>query len=197
MSDITENIIGGRKLEEFWSELAKKLEKKDNIFQVADFDYTLFSRDEQFTGIPELLNNRADKGPAYLFENYGMIEFLEKYYKNHPLPKGIIEKFDPSRDIIMTAGGSKDFQIAKVRSCPELNDFRVVLTYDGKEKIPELIRYILFELRYIPSEIIVYEDRPQYFVEYRDFVEETLGTKLTVMKVEMDGNEGYKSIGEV
>lgn len=97
----------------------------------------------------------------------------------------------------MTAGGSKDFQLAKVRSCPELNEFKVIVTKDAREKIPELIRHVLFELRYIPNEIIIYEDRPQYFVEYRELIEWVLWTKLTIMYIEMDGNDGYKKIEEV
>jgi len=87
-----------------------------------------------------------------------------------------------------------EWQLAKIRTLKELNNFRVINTSNWSEKIVELIRYILFELRYIPSEIIVYEDRPQYFVEYRELIEEVLGTKLTVMYVEMDGNNGYKKI---
>ena len=192
-----ENIIAGEKVLEFWKELAQDLPKKESIFQVSDFDYTLFSRDEQFEMIPELLDHRADKGPKYLFEAYGMSRFLEACYADHPLPKEILEKLDASRDIIMTAGGSKDFQLAKVRTCPELDNFRVITTFDGLEKVPELIRYVIFELRYIPTEIIIYEDRPEYFIEYRTLIESILGTKLTIMLVEMDGNWGYKRIEEV
>ena len=102
-----------------------------------------------------------------------MNRFLETCYKNHPLPKDILDKLDANRDIIMTAGGSKDFQI------------------------PEHIRYVIFELRYIPTKIIIYEDRPEHFIEYRELIESILGTKLTIMKVEMDGNRGYKRIEAV
>lgn len=182
---------------EFWIELAQTLEKKDTIFQLADFDYTLFSRDEQLEWVPDLQKNRGDLGPLYLFQRYGMTQFLKDYYSDISLPTEILSRLDSSRDIIMTAGGSKDFQLAKVRSCSELDKFRVVVTKDGFEKVPELIRHVLFELRYIPSEIIVYEDRPQYFIEYREFIEKILWTKLTIMSVEMDGNDGYKKIEEV
>ena len=171
METFLKNIIGGEKVLEFWKELAQKLPKKESVFQVSDFDYTLFSRDEQFEKIPELLEYRADKGPKFLFENYGMIRFLDECYRGYSLPREILDRLDSKRDIIITAGGSKDFQLAKIRTCPELNDFRVITTFDGLEKIPELIRYVIFELRYIPSEIIIYEDRPQYFLEYRELIE--------------------------
>lgn len=194
---IYKKILWGEEVWEFWSELAQSLEKKKTIFQLVDFDYTLFSRDKQLIEIPDLAKNRADLGPLYLFQKYGMSKFLEEYYTNVSLPTKILSKLDSSRDIIMTAWGSKDFQIAKVRSCKQLDDFKVVLTKDGQEKIPELIRHVLFELRYIPSEIIIYEDRPQYFVEYKELIESVLWTKLTIMYVEMDSNEGYKKIEEV
>ena len=130
MTAFLENIIGGEKVLDFWKELAQDLPKKESIFQISDFDYTLFSREKQFETIPELLEHRADKGPKYLFKEYGMSKFLKTCYTDHPLPREILEKLDARRDIIMTAGGSKDFQLAKVRTCPELDDFRVVATYD-------------------------------------------------------------------
>lgn len=197
MSKLTENIIWWEAVVSFWKETAQELPRKDTLFQIADFDYTLFSRDKQLSEIPELLQNRGDLGPQYLFESYGMSKFLEEYYKDHSLPTEILSKLDSSRDIIITAGGSKDFQIAKIRSCPELDNFTAIVTKDWEEKVPELMRYVLFELKYIPSKIIVYEDRPQYFIEYRELIESVLWTKLTIMKVEIDGNEGYKNISEV
>jgi hypothetical protein len=50
----------------------------------------------------------------------------------------------------------------------------------------ELIKYVIYKLKFIPSKITVYEDRPQYFIEYRDLIEDVLGTKLEIMYVEMD-----------
>lgn len=197
MMNLYKNIIWWEKVWEFWSRWAKTLPQKENIFQVSDFDYTLFSRDEQLNDIADLQNNRGDLWPQYLFETYGMSQFLEKYYTYTPIPQWIIEKLDSSRDIIMTAGGSKDFQIAKVRSCKELDDFKVIVTPDGENKVSELIRYVLFELRYIPKEIIVYEDRPHYFIQYRELIEWILWCKLIIMFVEMNENKGYIKIEKV
>lgn len=197
MTDTLKNIIWWESLIDFWSNWARNLPKREQTFQVSDFDYTLFCRDKQLNSIPDLQKNRGDLGPAYLFEKYGMQKFLDEYYKNHPLPIEILDNLDCSTDIIMTAGGSRDFQIAKVRTCPQLDDFTVIVTKNGEEKIPELIRYVLFELCYIPSEIIVYEDRPQHFIEAKNTIEEILGTKLTVMFVEMNENIWYNKIEEM
>ena len=194
MEELFKEILWWEKVKELWSELAKELEKREVTFRVADFDYTLFSRDEQFKWIPELLENRADKWPLYLYEKYGMNSFIKEYYKDKKLPTEILSKLDSTQDIIMTAWGSKDFQIAKIRSCKQLDAFRAIVTQNGQDKVPELIRYVIFELRYIPSKIIIYEDRPQYFIQYRELIEWVLGCELTIMKVVMDGNDGYKKI---
>jgi hypothetical protein len=71
------------------------------------------------------------------------------------------------------------------------------VVWKGEDKIFQTLRYILFHLQYIPREVIVYEDRPQSFVEYRELIEGLLGCKLTIMYVEMDGNNGYKTIEEI
>lgn len=72
----------------------------------------------------------------------------------------------------------------------------MLVTETGEDKIIALIRYIIFNLQYIPSKIIVYEDRPQYFIEYKDMICDILGCKLEIMYVEMDSNKGYKNIEE-
>gem|GEM_PF-3089747 len=42
----------------FWEQQLKKLKKRDTIFNVVDFDYTLFSRDEQLKKEEIFRNNR-------------------------------------------------------------------------------------------------------------------------------------------
>jgi hypothetical protein len=98
-------------------------------------------------------------------------------------------------DIILTAG-MPELQIMKARWAG-LEKYTLRVVAEWKDKILEAIRYVLFELKYIPSEIIVYEDRPQFFIEYRALIEWVLWTKLTIMYVEMDGNNGYKKIEAV
>ena len=186
-------LINVEWLYDFWKYWVTWLPQKEGIFQVADFDYTIFSRDEQMKSESIFREKRWDEAPKFFFKERGMQNYIETYFQNRSFPKDIIQKLDSSRDIIITAW-MYEWQLAKIRTLKELNNFRVINTSNWSEKIVELIRYILFELRYIPSEIIVYEDRPQYFVEYRELIEEVLGTKLTVMYVEMDGNNGYKKI---
>lgn len=181
---------------DFWNQEVKKLEQRDEIFRAADFDYTLFSRDEQLDKEEILRNNRWDSGPAMCLEAWKLQDIIHTYYGWYSMPTEILSQLNSEKDIIITAG-MREFQMWKIRTLPQLNWFKTIVTKDWIQKIPELIRYILFELRYIPKEIIVYEDRPQYFVEYRELIEQSLWTKLTIMKVEMDGNDGYKSIEKI
>jgi len=43
----------------------------------------------------------------------------------------------------------------------------------------------------------LYEDRPEYFIEYRDLIEDVLETKLIIKKVVMHGNTGKMDIQEI
>lgn len=196
MEDKQKELINIKWMYDFWIQWGDKLDKKDINLNIVDFDYTLFSRDEQLEKEKELINNRWDRWALFIFENIWMNKFLNKYYKDKPIPKSIISKMNPKYDIILTAW-QYDFQIAKIRICKELDDFKVIITKNWKEKIIFLIRYILFELKFIPEKITIYEDRPEYFLEYREFLEKVLWTKIEIMKVEMKWNENEPKIYKV
>ena len=181
---------------DFWKEWENNLEKKDIEINVVDFDSTLFSRNEQLEWEKELFNHRWDNWVKFIFEKIWMSKFLDKYYKNKEIPKNIISKLDSKYDVIMTAWPT-DFQFAKVRLCKQLDDFKMIVTKNWKEKIVSLIRYVLFDLKFIPKKITIYEDRPQYFIEYRDFLEDVLLTKLEIMKVEMNWNDCEPDIKKI
>lgn len=187
-------IIGEPFLEDFWKHRAKKLPYQDRVLRVSDFDYTLFARCEQLEKVPELKNHRWDKGPEYIFEKYGMEGFISEFYTWKSIPDEIASLLNSEHDVIITAWKSPDFQLAKVRSIKQLEGIQCIVTPDGLSKVPELIRYILFKLQYIPKEIIIYEDRPEYFDAHRKLIESILWTKVTIMYVQMDGNHGYKKI---
>jgi hypothetical protein len=181
---------------QFWKDWAQKLEKKDITVKIADFDYTLFSRDEQLENEPGLKDNRWDDGPKFIFREIWMMKFLEKYHKDKPLPQEILSQMNPEYDAIITAG-VYEFQKGKVCMYRELDPFHTIITANGKDKIAELIRYVLFDLKFLPKEIIIYEDRPHYFIEHRDLLEDVLECKLTIMYVEMDGNKWYSKIEQI
>ena len=190
------NLIDIEWLYDFWKEQVSELEKKDQELKFTDFDYTLFSRDEQLENEPWLKENRWDNWPKFIFSKVWMTKFLNKYHNNKSIPKDIIIKMNPKTDVIITAW-IYEFQKAKINLCKELYSYKTIITKNWKDKIIAIIRYIIFELRYIPEKIIVYEDRPKYFLEFRDLIEDVLWTKLEIIYVEMNWNKWYKKLENI
>lgn len=191
--EFLEKLWENSSLIDFYLKESQNIWKKDTIIRVCDFDDTLFSRDKQLQD-KNLRENRAEKGINFIVENYGIHEFSKKYYRNKTIPQEILSLLKKDSDIILTAW-LIELQQIKLREA-WLWEYNIKIVYSWKDKILETIRYVLFELKYIPSEIIVYEDRPQFFIEYRELIEWVLWCKLTIMYVEMDGNDGYKKIEE-
>lgn len=180
---------------DFYLDQAALLEKRDSVLRICDFDDTLFGRQDQLAAEEMLRLNRGDAGTTIITNTLWIQGYMDKYYKWVNYPKDIISLLNKDTDIILTAG-MRELQYMKIQTT-WLQDYNLKIVDTWEQKILETIRYVIFELKYIPSEIIVYEDRPQYFVEYKQLIESVLWTKLTIMYVEMDGNDGYKKIEEV
>ena len=140
--------------------------------------------------------NRWNLGSKAVIEIMGLQNYLEKYFIGKNFPKTIIGLMDKKRDVIMTTW-PYEYQLEKIRTCGLLDDYNVIITAKSPEKIVETIRYVLYWLKYIPSEITVYEDRPENFIEYRDLIEEVLGVKLNIKKVSMRGYDEEVLIEDV
>ena len=191
-----ERLVNIEWIYDFWKEEVNNLEKKDIILKIADFDYTLFCRNEQLENEKWLKENRWDAGPEYIFKNIWMSNFLDKYYKNRTIPKKIISEMNTNYDIIISAW-QYEFQIAKINIIKELNGFKKIITKNWEDKILTLIRYIIFELKFIPNKVIIYEDRPKYFIENKDLIENVLWCELEIMFVEMNGNNTEPKITKI
>lgn len=178
----------------FYKQEIQSLPKEDYILRIADFDDTLFSREEQLTKEQSLRENRAGAGIDVIVNEMWISKFIDTYYRWVDFPRDIFNLLNPETDIILTAG-LRELQFMKIEAV-WLLDFPTTVVNEWKDKVLEALRYIVFELGIIPSEVIVYEDRPQYFIEYKALIEWLLGCKLTVMYVEMDENKGYKTIEE-
>jgi len=179
----------------YWKEAIINLKTKDININIADFDYTIFSRDEQLEKEKYLANNRGDLWPQSILDNGWINAFLKKYYNNRRFPTNILNKLSKENDLILTAW-IHEFQVAKLIAC-WLDTYNYIITPSWEDKVIALVRYILYTLKFIPTQITVYEDRPEYFVEYRDLLEDILWCKIEIMYVEMDGNDGYKKIVKI
>lgn len=171
-----------------------KLKKTEKDLIITDFDDTLFST-------KKLLENdyrkwrRWQEWNEYIIKHNLVDLIIEEVYKSTIRPTEISSKLRINHDLILTAG-IEEFQIKKIKAVNLDNiNYRIVLNAD--EKILETILYIIDTLKFIPHKITVYEDRPKYFIEYKDFLEEFLWTEVEIMFVEMDWNKWYKQIKKI
>ena len=183
-------------LVDFYIEESNKLEKREVTFIISDMDDTLISREQLAIQEPLLKVNRGQEGNKVVINHFGIPYIIDKFYANQNPPQDIADKMRESTDCFILTAWVPEYAMMKYRAA-WLEEFPIRIVYDGQDKILRTLQYVLFELKYIPSEIIVYEDRPQYFIEYKDLIEWVLWTKLTIMYVEMDGNDGYKKIEEI
>jgi hypothetical protein len=120
---------------------------------------------------------------------------VEKYYIWKSFPKTITSKLRINHDLILSAW-VKEFQEAKLKATWLLK-FNYTIVEHAKEKPDELVRYVAEDLGFIPNKITVYEDRVDYFVEKKKFIEEFLWTNLEIMLVEMNGNNTEPNITKI
>ena len=167
------------------------MNNKEKVFIIADFDDTIFAREEQLSNEKILRENRWDKWTKIMKEVLGFDYMINNYYKNKNFPKKIIDKIKEYQWIVLTAWNS-EYQLLKQKACKL--DFIEFLVVEKAEQKPEkLIEY--FKQNNIEADLIeVYEDRPNYFIENKEIIEKELNTKLNIYYVEMDWNRGYKKI---
>lgn len=164
----------------------KNLEKKDDYLLVSDFDSTIFSRKEQLEKSKILRENRWDLGNKIILEKIWLENFINEFYKWKDFPKLMVSKLREKKDLILTAW-VKEIQEAKIKAT-SLENINLKIVKKAQDKPLELIKYIIFELKFIPNKIIIYEDKVNYFLETKNILENFLNTKLEIIFVEMDWN---------
>lgn len=173
--------------------ISKLNSKKENLI-VSDFDDTIFSTKEVIdTDVRKW--RRWEEWNNYIMKVIWLNKFVQDFYVWKNFPKEIISKLDKSKDLILTTW-TYELQEVKIKTC-KLDNYNYIIVPYAIDKIFELIKYIIFELKYLPSEITIYEDRIQNFVNYKDFLEKFLSTKINLFEVEMNWNEWYKKIEKI
>lgn len=176
-------------------EKKKKLQKRDNYLIISDFDDTIFCRKEQLEDSELLRNNRWNKWNYIIKHKIWIGNFINKYYKNKTFPNTIIKELRVNHDLILTSWYT-EIQTEKIKAC-KLDYINNIITKNADDKIIETIKYIVNKLWFIPEKIIVYEDKPEYFIEYRKFLEDFLETNLEIYYVEMISNENEPKITKI
>lgn len=162
------------------------LKKRDDYLIITDFDDTIFSRKEQLEKSELLRNNRWDKWNEVMKNIIWFENIIRDYYLNKIYPTIITSKLRLNHDLILTAW-YKELQSLKIKAC-NLDNINYIVVSNAEEKIIETIKYIVEYLKFIPNKIIIYEDRPKYFIKNKLFLEEFLGVRVEIMFVEMIDN---------
>jgi len=183
-------------LVDFYIQESVKLEKRETKFIISDMDDTLISRHRLAIDEPMLKEARGQEWNKVVINHFGIDDIVSRFYENQNPPQDITDKMREAWDALVLTAWVPEYAMMKYKAAG-LQEFPIEVVYDGSDKILKTLQYVLFTLKYIPSEIIVYEDRPRYFIEYRELIEWVLWTKLTIMYIEMDGNDGYKKIEEI
>ena len=167
------------------------MNNKEKVFIIADFDDTIFARNNQLSKEKILRENRWDKWTKIMKEVLGFDYMINNYYKNKKFPKKIINKIKENNWIILTAWNS-EYQLLKQKAC-KLDFIEFIVVEKAEQKPERLIEY--FKQNKLEADLIeVYEDRPKFFIENKEKIEKELNTKLNIYYVEMDWNRGYKKI---
>lgn len=181
--------------EDDFSEIKNKVfltPKSSDYLIVTDFDDTIFSREEQLKE-SELFNKYKDLSSTQIvLDHYWIDNFINIYFKNKEFPKDILWKLRKWTDLILTAW-NKDLQTAKLNIL-WLIDYNYIIVDKPIDKIKELITYITDDYKQIPSKIIIFEDKVEYFVKYKELLEVLLNVQIDIFEVKMDWNTWYKSI---
>lgn len=186
-------MISKEKLQELKIKL-NKLEKKDIDLIITDFDDTIFST-------KKLIDNdyrkwrRWQEWNIYILENNLIDTIINEVYKDVDFPKTISSKLRKNHDLILTAW-IDIFQIEKIKAA-NLNHINTRVVLNPEDKIIETIKYIVNDLKFIPNKITIFEDRPKYFIEYKDFLESFLWIKIEIMFVEMTDNNNEPKITKI
>ena len=163
----------------------------NKIFIVSDFDDTIFARTNQLSKEKILRENRWDKWNKVMKEVLGFDYMIKNYYQNKNFPQKIVNKIRNNNWIVLTAW-IQDYQFLKQKAC-KLNDIEFIVVEKAEQKPKILIEY--FKKNNIQADLIeIYEDRPKYFIEKKEFLEKKLNTKINIYYVEMTWNRGYKKI---
>ena len=177
----------------FRSEI-ENLEKKEQIFMVSDFDDTIFSTHEvREKDIRKW--RRWKEWNEYIKNKIGYKKFVEDFYKWKNFPKNIIKILQENEGLILTAW-DEELQKLKIEAL-KLERIPLKVVEEAKQKPFEMVKYIVKNLKYIPKEIHIFEDRPEVFIDTEEKVEEILNIDVKIFKVEMNGNNKEIKIEEI
>lgn len=175
--------------------LKNNLEKRDEILIISDFDDTLFCRKEQLEISSLLRENRWKKWNEVIMNVIWLENFINEHYIWKKIPKNIINSMKIWKDLILTAW-LQELQDAKLKAI-NLHIYNYIVVDEAEKKIYETIRYVVKNIWFIPKKIVIYEDKPEYFIENKKLIEDFLWTELEIILVEMIDNQTEPNLKKI
>lgn len=179
----------------------KELENKKNNLLKKDIDLIIADYDDTIFSTKELIEKdyrkwrRWKEWNDFIVENNLINKIIKEVYENKKYPSIISSKLRKNHDLILTAG-TEEFQKEKIK-VTNLQHINIKIVDNADEKILETIKYVVNDLWFIPNKITVYEDRPKFFIEHKELIENFLWTKVELMLVEMKDNESNPKITRI
>lgn len=171
----------------------RRLQVRDETLIVSELDDTIFSCEELLKNEPLLSESPCEEERNKTAMYYVWVpHIIETYYKGKEFPQDIVSQMNPKRDFILTSW-FESFQQQKANALG-IGNIPMRIAPIKSEKVITLIQHILYEIKYIPKNILIYDSEPEDYIKYSELIESILGTKLTVKPVEMDENKWYKKI---
>lgn len=169
--------------------LSKLPIRPEVTLNMLDFDDTIHDRSRQLNQLSLLQDNRWLEWNRVLKEEIWYRNVLEHFYIDNEVVRrifAIIEKQSAVHKAFILTAGEKDWQIAKCYSVGIREEIVPIITVETWAEKPKwLLDYIISQW-YIPGKIIVYEDRPEYFLDSGVILSKILGgVELVVDKVKL------------
>lgn len=167
-------------------------------FNVLDYDDTISCREWSFDKFPELLERRGSAWNEYIEQELWYEKYVERVYGEKDRVAKLVNVLlssDPYTDSLILSAGIDELQWYKF-SRTWLAGAKKQVVSSQAEKPRRLLHYIISKLWYIPGKIIIYEDRPDCFLECGDLLAKILGVEIVVNHVHLSG-EDYNSIDSI
>lgn len=165
-----------------------------------DFDDTLYSRYHQLQ-LPLLQDNRWSSGNDVLRDIIWYDDFLRAYYNRNDAVRRllrIIDAQDTTHKALILTAWEREWQTKKINtiglSQPKVP---IEVVANSQDKPRKLLEYII-SLGYIPWKIIIYEDKPEYFLDIGETLSKLLpGTEIVVDKITLSQRSQQRQIEKI
>ena len=164
--------------------LSQMKSKHEQTLNTLDFDDTMSSRDKSLQK-PKFMDNRGQAWNDLIEREYGYDRFVYEHYKRRDVVNDLVNVImsdDAYREPFILTAWVESLQKTKIERT-KLKKPKTSIVKSQSLKPRELLRHIMDDLWYIPGKIIIYEDRPECFIETGAFLAKLLWCEIVINHV--------------